>query len=106
MSNQESLQHDESLELVKICGPTEAEMVGEMLRNNGIESTLQGELSATQLPATSDLDEVRVWVRPDDAEKAHELVDAFFNPVGKDELAEKDPDLGVDNPDEPGGFTV
>jgi hypothetical protein len=106
MSSQESWQHDESLELVKICGPTEAEMLAEMLRNNGIESTLQGEIAATQLPATSDLDEVRVWVRPEDAETAHELVDAFFNPIGRDELPEKDSDLGVENPDEPGGFTV
>src|SRR5262245_62445429 len=106
MSSEESVQHDESLELVKICGPTEAEMVAEMLRNNGIESTLQGEVAATQLPATSDLDEVRIWVRPEDAATAHELVDAFFNPVGKDELPEKDADLGVDNPNEQGGFTV
>lgn len=106
MTNQESVQPDESLELVKICGPTEAEMVAEMLRNNGIESTLQGELSATQLPATGDLDEVRIWVRAEDAEQAHEIVDAFFSPVGKDELTEKDSGLGVENPDEPGGFTV
>ena len=56
MSSQQNLQDDESLELVKVCGPTEAEMIGEMLRNNGIESTLQGELSATQLPATSATD--------------------------------------------------
>src|SRR5262245_2795927 len=106
MSSQESMQHDESLELVKICGPTEAEMVAEVLRNNGIESTLQGEIAATQLPATSDLDEVRIWVRSEDAERAHELVDAFFNPVGKAELTDNDSDLGVENPDEPGGFTV
>src|SRR5262245_6718800 len=106
MSSQESFERDESLELVKICGPTEAEMVAEMLLNNGIESTLQGEVAATQLPATSDLDEVRIWVRPEDADRAHELVDAFFNPVGKDELTEKDSGLGVENPDEPGGFTV
>jgi hypothetical protein len=106
MSRQDNVQHDESLELVKICGPTEAEMVAEVLRNNGIESTLQGEIAATQLPATSDLDEVRIWVRPEDAERAHELVDAFFSPVGKNELTDEDSDLGVENPDEPGGFTV
>ena len=106
MGSQESVQHDESLELVKICGPTEAEMVAEVLRNNGIESTLQGEIAATQLPATSDLDEVRIWVQPEDAERAHELVDAFFSPVGKDELTDEDSDLGVEDPDETGGFTV
>jgi len=105
---QKDIQDEEPLELVKICGPTEAEMIREMLQNNGIESTLQGELSGTQLPSTSDLDEVRIWVREADAAQAKELVDAFFTPVGKDELndQEEQPGLGVDNPDEPGGFTV
>ena len=93
------------LELVKTCGPTEAEMIQEMLINNGIESTLQGEVSATTLPATGDLDEVRIWVKSEDVAQASELIQAFFSPVGKDELDENQTDLGVDNPDEPGGFT-
>jgi hypothetical protein len=106
MTNEDNLQNEEPMELVKICGPTEAEMVEEMLRNNGIEVTLQGEFSANAIPATSDLDEVRIWVRPDEAERARELVDAFFTPVGKDELQDEEQDLGVENPEEPGGFTV
>ena len=106
MSRENTLINGERLELVKICGPTEAEMIQEMLRNNGIESTLQGEHSAIALPATGDLDEVRIWVRHADAPRAEELLDAFFQPVGKDELQEGEPELGVDNPEEPGGFTV
>jgi len=34
------------------------------------------------------------------------LVEAFFTPVGNDELTEGDPELGVKDPDEPGGFTI
>ena len=68
----------DSLRLVKVCGPTEAEMIRQMLANNGIPSTLQGKEAAEILPATGDLDEVRVWVNPEDAEKADELITAFF----------------------------
>lgn len=106
MAKQNPLPDNEPLELVKICGPTEAEMIQEVLANNGIATTLQGELAANTLPATSDLDEVRIWVRADDAAKAQELVDAFFTPVTKDELADGEGILGVDDPDDPGGFTV
>src|SRR5215472_11754170 len=88
------------LELVKTCGPTEAEMIQEMLTNNGIDSTLQGEVSATTIPATGDLDEVRIWVKSEDVPRARELIEAFFSPVGKDELAEDQGDLGVEDPDE------
>jgi hypothetical protein len=84
------------LELVKVSGPTEAEMIGEMLKNNGIESTLQGEIAANTLPATGNLDEVRIWVKPEDAERARELVDAFFNPVAMNELIEPPDGLGED----------
>ena len=38
--------------------------------------------------------------------RAEELIEAFFTPVGKDELAEGEPELGVDDPDEPGGFKI
>jgi hypothetical protein len=94
------------LEMIATCGPTEAQMIEELLRNNGIESTLQGNVPSNLLPTESDLDEVRIWVNPSDVSKAQELVDAFFTPVGKDELTEGQTELGVDDPDEPGGFTV
>ena len=100
------MTNEEPLKLITVCGPTEAQMIEEMLGNNGIACTLQGDVSSTVLPATSDADEVRLWVKESDAASATELVEAFFTPVGKDELAEGDPELGVDNPDEPGGFTV
>ena len=106
MAKRNTLRSEESLELVKICGPTEAEMIQEMLANNSIESNLQGEASAIAIPATSDLDEVRIWVRREDASRAQELIEAFFTPVAKDELQEGEPGLGVDDPEEPGGFTV
>lgn len=98
---------NEPLEEIKVCGPTEAQMIEEVLRNNGIECTLQGNVASSPFPATSDLDEVRILVNPEDAAKAQELVEAFFTPVAKDELQdETEPDLGVDDPNEPGGFTV
>jgi hypothetical protein len=107
MNQEDDTNNEEPLEMVKISGPMEAEMIQEMLKNNGIEATLQGEHSAMTLPATSDLDEVRIWVKQADAAKAEELIEAFFQPVGKDELSEEErKELGVDDPDEPGGFTV
>ena len=94
------------LEMIATCGPTEAQMIEELLRNNGIECTLQGNVSANILPTENDLDEVRIWVHPENAPAAQELVDAFFTPVAKEDLVEGDSALGVDDPDEPGGFTV
>ncbi len=94
------------LEMIATCGATEAQMIEELLKKNGIESTLQGNVSANVLPLENDFDEVRIWVKREDAAAAQELVDAFFTPVGKDELAEGSEDLGVEDPDEPGGFTV
>jgi hypothetical protein len=95
-----------NLEMIATCGATEAQMIQELLKNNGIESTLQGNVPANVLPTESDLDEVRIWVKPDQAAEAQELVEAFFTPVGKSELSEADRELGVEDPNEPGGFTV
>jgi hypothetical protein len=78
------------LELVKTCGPTEAEMIREVLSKNGIECTLQGEIAAQTLPATGDLDEVRIWVYPSDANRANELIEAFFE-------TDVDPDVEQDS---------
>jgi hypothetical protein len=91
---------EKPLELVKVAGPTEAKMIQEVLENNDIECTLQGAEAASLYPATGDLDEVRVWVKPDDAERARELVEAFFNPVEKDELVEPVAGLGEDADEE------
>jgi len=96
----------DDLVMIATCGATEASMIEELLKNNGIESTLQGNVTANVLPLENDFDEVRIWVKPEDASVAQELVDAFFTPVGKDELTEDREDLGVENPDEPGGFTM
>jgi hypothetical protein len=96
----------DDLEMIATCGATEAQMIEELLKKNGIDSTLQGNVSANVLPLENDFDEVRIWVKREDAAAAQELVDAFFTPVGKDELTERSEDLGVENPDEPGGFTV
>jgi len=96
----------DDLEMVATCGTTEAQMIEELLKKNGIECTLQGNVAANVLPLENDFDEVRIWVQRENAVAAQELVDAFFTPVGKDELAEGREELGVDDPDEPGGFTV
>jgi hypothetical protein len=106
MRKHNTLPEEGPMELVKVCGPTEAEMIAEVLRNNGIDCTLQGELSANTLPATGDLDEVRIWVESQDAVRASGLIDAFFTPVSKDELSDASQELGSDDPDDKGGFTV
>ena len=106
MTNERDLPNDEPLEMVAVAGPAEAQMIEEMLKNNGIECTLQGDIASTTFPTVSDLDEVRVFVKREDAARAQELVEAFFTPVAKDELTEGEPDLGVEDPDEPGGFKI
>ena len=57
MTNEKDLPENDPLEIVAIAGPAEAQMIGEMLRNNGIESTLQGDVVSTLRPRT-------VGVRP------------------------------------------
>jgi len=106
MTNEKDLQADEPLEVVAVSGPAEAQMIEEMLKNNGIDCSLQGNVPSNPWPTTSDLDEVRILVRQSDVAAANELVGAFFTPVGKDELSQEDSDLGVDNPEEPGGFKI
>ena len=104
MTNHAGQEANESLEIVAVSGPAEAQMIEELLMNNGIECSLQGNVPSSPLPGTSDLDEVRILVRQSDAQQANELVRGYFTPVAKDELVEGEPGLGVDNPDEPGGF--
>jgi Putative prokaryotic signal transducing protein len=105
MSRQEDSNND-ALELVTVAGPAEAQMIEEILQNNGIDSTLQGDVVSTPWPTVSDLDEVRIFVKPSDLTRASELVEAFFTPVAKDELAEGGAELGVDDPDDPSGFKI
>jgi hypothetical protein len=99
-------EQDETLEVVAVAGPAEAQMIEEILKQAGIECSLQGNVSSNPIPATSDLDEVRILVHPEDFKAAEELVEAFFTPVGKDELVEEQSTLGVDDPDEPAGFKI
>jgi len=106
VGNEKNLVNHEPLKMIAVAGPAEAQMIEEMLKNNGIDCTLQGDVISTPWPTKSDLDEIRIFVRPEDAAPADELVQAFFTPVGKDELAEGDAELGVEDPDEPSGFTI
>jgi len=106
MTNEKDVSDTERLEIVAVAGPAEAQMIEEMLKNNGIETTLQGDVVSTPWPTVSDLDEVRVFVRHTDFSRAQELVEGYFTPVAKDELVEGEPELGVDDPDEPSGFTI
>jgi hypothetical protein len=106
MTNEKDLPADEPLEMVAVAGPAEAQMIEEMLRNNGIESTLQGDVVSTLWPTHNDLDEVRVFVKKHDSSRAEQLVEGYFTPVAKDELSEGDTELGVDDADEPSGFSV
>ena len=68
----------EALRMVYIADQTQGPMIEELLKNNGIESVLQGEAEAAILPATGDLNQVRVWVRLSDQTHADELIEAFF----------------------------
>lgn len=108
MTNEKDVpENEEPLEVIAVAGPAEAQMIEEMLKNNGIECTLQGNVPSSLWPTVSDLDEVRVFVKRSDVARAEEFVDGFFTPVGKDELTEgEQPELGVDNPDEPSGFKI
>ena len=101
MTNDQDVRNNEPLVVIAVAGPAEAQMIEEMLKNNGIDCTLQGDVVSTPWPTVSDLDEVRVFVRRTDAGRAQELVDGFFTPVAKDELTEDKSELGVENPDEP-----
>src|SRR5262245_681424 len=105
MTNEKDLNEEEPLKMVAVAGPAEAQMIEEMLKNNGIDSTLQGDVVSTPWPTKSDLDEVRIFVKQGDSGKAQELIEAYFTPVAKDELTEADSELGVEDPDEPAGFT-
>ena len=68
----------EPLRLARICGPTDASMIEELLNNNDIDSVVQGEMTAVTIPAAGKLTEVRVWVREPDLGRANELIEAFF----------------------------
>ena len=105
MSEERDVQ-DDALAMVAVAGPAEGQMIEELLRNNGIQSSLQGGVISTPLPSVSDLDEVRVFVDKKDAARAQELVDGFFTAVPKDELLEDSAELGVDDPNDPSGFTI
>ena len=70
---------DDPLRLLRVTGPTEAPMIEELLKNNGIGSILQGEASASTIPATGELNEVRIWVKASNAVRAHQLIEAFFD---------------------------
>src|SRR2546425_8746691 len=106
MTNERDLANDEPLKMIAVAGPAEAQMIEEMLKNNGIDCMLQGDVASTPWPTKSDLDEIRIFVKEGDAARAEELVQAYFTPVGKDELSEQQAELGVEDPDEPGGFTI
>src|SRR5437762_11080046 len=105
MTNEKDLPENEPLKMIAVSGPAEAQMIEEMLKNNGIDCTLQGDVVSTPWPTRSDLDEIRIFVKQGDSGPAQELIEAYFTPVAKDELAEGDSELGVEDPDEPAGFT-
>jgi hypothetical protein len=70
---------DEPLKMLRVTGPTEAPMIEELLKNNGINVILQGQAAAATIPAAGELNEVRIWVAAAHAVRAHELIAAFFD---------------------------
>ena len=105
MTEEREVPNDQPLEMVAVAGPAEAQMIEEMLKNNGIQCSLQGDVVSTPWPTRSDLDEIRVFVKQADSARAQELIEAYFTPVAKDELTEGSSELGVEDPDDPAGFT-
>jgi hypothetical protein len=83
---------DEALRMVYIAGPTQAPMIEELLKNNGIDSIVQGEVEASLLPAGGELTEVRIWVRESDLGSAGELIEAFFESGEAGGAEGEDPD--------------
>ena len=61
------------------------QMIEEVLRNNNISCSLQGNVQSNPWPATSDLDDVRILVRQSDLAVAKELVSAYFEAPRTDE---------------------
>jgi hypothetical protein len=95
MTNQETLPDENGLEVVAVStDPAEATMIEELLKNNGIDCTLQGDITAV-FPA-GDLDDIKILVQPKDLEKAQELVDAFFTPLSEQETQETESEPGSD----------
>lgn len=66
------------LKLAHVCGAASADMIEELLKNNGVEVVLQGEQTALTFPAAGTLTEVRVWVQESEIDKSKELIQAFF----------------------------
>lgn len=94
MTNEQDLPDEQPLELLTVSNdPTEAKMIEEMLKNNDIDCMLQGDVNAI-LPA-GDLDDIQIYVKPGDLEKAQELIEAYFTGEGStesgDELSADDP---------------
>ena len=91
------LEHTgEPLRLVRVSGPTEAPMIEELLQHNKIEVILQGEASASALPAAGDLSEVRIWVPDSGVRRARELIEAFFETAAEQTGSTEDPPAGSD----------
>ena len=78
------------LRVARVCGAVDADMIQELLQNNGIDVVLQGERTALTIPAAGMLTDVRVWVQESDMPKAEELIEAFFE--SSDESIPADPE--------------
>jgi hypothetical protein len=95
MTNEQDLPDAQPLALLTVSNdPTAAKMIEEMLQNNEIDCMLQGDVNAI-LPAGA-LDDIQIYVQPDDLEKAQELIEAYFpgkaSTESGDELRADDPD--------------
>ena len=80
-----------ALAVVRSCYVIDASMIEELLKNNGIDSVVQGKMAAFTIPAPGDLSEVRVWVQERDVQRASDLIDAFF-PTSSKAFEELGPD--------------
>ena len=94
MTNEQDLPDEQPLDLLTVSNdPTEAKMIEEMLKNNDIDCMLQGDVNAI-LPA-GDLDDIQIYVKPGDLEKAQELIEAYFT---GEEITESGDELSADDP--------
>lgn len=78
------------VEVARVYGPFEAELIKSVLESQGIPSVIRGRTAPFVYPLTVDgLAEFKVLVRKDDAEKARDLVAA--RPAPDDDRGPQDP---------------
>ena len=81
-------RHDRAdlVEVARVYGPFEADLIKSFLEGHGIASIVRGRTAPFVYPLTVDgLAEFKVMVQQEDLEKAHELISAMPSPNTEEE---------------------